>query len=118
MLYLPSSCIVFNDNITGMPLVAHKKIQISLPVAQSDYFDCMNNLLTQMDYNQTELVFPLAWVDEGADIDDENLKKAKGFLVTPFVAVDATMGVMIALGCMMIMGSIVQLVRLRRSQHC
>ena len=62
-------------------------------------------------------MFPLAWVDEGADIDDENLKLAKSFLVTPFIAVDATMGVLIALGCMLIMGAIVQGCRSRR-QNC
>jgi len=98
------------EPLSGMPLQAHKRIQISLPLKPSSKFTVLNSV--------KENVFPLAWVDEGADIDDENLKKAKGFLVTPFIAVDATMGVMIALGCMMIMGSIVQLVRLRRSQHC
>lgn len=42
-------------------------------------------------------MFPLAWVDEGADIDSDPdlVKEAKGFLVTPFVAVDAVMGVYI-----------------------
>merc|ERR1712045_207135 len=89
-----------------MPLQAHKKIQISLPVSQSDYFDCMNNLLTQMNYTQTELVFPLAWVDEGADIDAENLKKAKGLLVTPFIAVDAVTGILIGVGGLMMIGSV------------
>merc|ERR1712045_158654 len=89
-----------------MPLQAHKKIQISLPVSQSDYFDCMNNLLTQMNYTQPELVFPLAWVDEGADIDAENLKKAKGLLVTPFIAVDAVAGILIAVGGLMMIGSV------------
>ena len=90
-----------------MPLQAHKKIQISLPVSQSDYFDCMNNLLTQMDnYTQPELVFPLAWVDEGADIDKENLKKAKGLLVTPFIAVDAVTGILIGIGGLMMIVSV------------
>ena len=89
---------------------AHKRIQISLPLRPSSRFTVLENVLLN--------IFPLAWVDEGADIDDENLKKAKGALVTPFVAVDATKGVLIALGCMMIMGSIVQLCRLKRSQNC
>ena len=42
-------------------------------------------------------MFPLVWVDEGADIDSDPdlVKEAKGFLVTPFVAVDAVMGVRI-----------------------
>ena len=36
-------------------------------------------------------------MDEGADIDSDPdlVKEAKGFLVTPFVAVDAVMGVCI-----------------------
>ena len=41
-----------------------------------------------------QLVFPLTWVDEGADIDAENLKKAKGLLVTPIIAVDAVTGIL------------------------
>lgn len=94
------------EPLSGMPLQAHKKIQISLPVSQSDYFDCMNNLLTQMNYTEKELVFPLAWVDEGADIDAENLKEAKGLLVTPFIAVDAVTGILIAIGGLMMIGSV------------
>ena len=64
-------------------------------------------------------IFPLTWVDEGADIDSDPdlLKEAKGFLVTPFVAVDAVMGVLIALGCVMIMGAIVNYVRIGRSNN-
>jgi len=52
------------------------------------------------------LVFPLTWVDEGADIDAENLKKAKGLLVTPFIAVDAVTGILIAVGGLMMIGSV------------
>jgi len=98
------------EPLSGMPMQAHKRIQISVPLKQSARFDCMKNV--------TDNIFPLAWVDEGADIDDENLKKAKGVLVTPFVAVDATMGVLIALGCMLIMGAIIQTVRSRRNTNC
>ena len=46
----------------------------------------------------SQVVFPLVWVDEGADIDDENIKKAKGLLVTPFLAVDIGSGVVIGAG--------------------
>jgi len=97
------------EPMSGAPMQAHKRIQISLPLLQSTRFDMLNNVL--------ESVFPLAWVDEGADIDDENLKLAKSFLVTPFIAVDATMGVLIALGCAMIMGSIAGSCYKRR-QNC
>ena len=94
------------EPLSGMPLKAHKKIQISLPVSQSDKFDCLNNVLSQMNYTQSELVFPLAWVDEGADLDDDNAKKAKKLLVTPFIAVDAVTGILIAIGGLMMIGSV------------
>jgi len=95
------------EPLSGMPLQAHKRIQISLPVSASPYFDSLNNLLTNMpNYTQPELVFPLTWVDEGADIDAENLKKAKGLLVTPFIAVDAVTGILIAVGGLTMIGSL------------
>jgi len=100
------------EPLSGAPMQAHKRIQISVPVLPSTRFDILKNV--------AENVFPLAWVDEGADIDSDPdlVKEAKGFLVTPFVAVDAVMGVLIALGCMLIMGSIVMWVRVRRAAHC
>jgi len=100
------------EPLSGQPMQAHKRIQISVPVLPSPRFDILNNV--------AENVFPLAWVDEGADIDSDPdlVKEAKAFLVTPFVAVDAVMGVLIALGCMLIMGSIVMWVRLRRAANC
>jgi len=95
------------EPLSGMPMQAHKRIQISLPVSASPYFDSLNNLLVNMpNYTQPELVFPLTWVDEGADIDAENLKKAKGLLVTPFIAVDAVTGILIGVGGLMMIGSV------------
>ena len=74
---------------------------------------------SQNGFDVLQNIFPLTWVDEGADIDSDPdlLKEAKGFLVTPFVAVDAVMGVLIALGCVMIMGAIVNYVRIGRSSN-
>merc|ERR1712106_283542 len=51
------------EPMTGMPLQAHKRIQISVPLRPTHYFDCM--------INAKENVFPLVWVDEGADIDEK-----------------------------------------------
>merc|ERR1712142_567662 len=75
---------------TGMPLQAHKRIQISVPVFPSTYFTALGQA--------KQNIFPLVWVDEGADIAGDSLKMAKKMLVTPFVAVDAGCGVMIGLG--------------------
>ena len=38
--------------------------------------------------------------------DDENLKKAKGLLVTPFIAVDAVTGILIGIGGLMMIVSV------------
>merc|ERR1711915_248592 len=86
------------EPMTGVPLQAHKRIQMNVPLIQSTYFDALKTV--------QDVVFPLVWVDEGADIDDENLKKAKGMLVAPFLAVDIGSGVMIAVGGLLIAGLI------------
>jgi len=70
---------------TGMPLEAHKRIQISVPVYPTEYFTALQNI-------EKLVIFPLVWVDEGADIDGDTLKKAKSMLVTPFLAVDVSSG--------------------------
>jgi len=76
---------------TGMPLEAHKRIQISVPV-----FPSTQGISALENAKQT--IFPLVWVDEGADIGGDTLKTAKKMLVTPFIAVNAGAGIMIGLG--------------------
>jgi len=87
------------EPMTGMPLQAHKRIQINVPLFQSKRFELLKNVI--------ESLFPLVWVDEGADIDQENLDKAKGMLVTPFLAVDIGSGVIIGLGGVLILAVII-----------
>ena len=137
-LVTSSDLITQDIHVSGQPMQAHKRIQISVPVLPSQRFDILNNVAevtiyfirryrvwklrspkissqqdhswapkaldTTLYYNINILyngiiqnVFPLVWVDEGADIDSDPdlVKEAKGFLVTPFVAVDAVMGVRI-----------------------
>lgn len=55
----------------------------------------IHKVVVELNDSKLQNVFPLAWVDEGADIDSDPdlVKEAKAFLVTPFVAVDAVMGV-------------------------
>jgi len=84
---------------TGMPLQAHKRIQISVPLRQDPALTCLSTA--------TPNVFPLVWVDEGADITPDLLKEAKGLLVTPFLAVDIGSGVMIGVGGIIIIALIV-----------
>jgi len=88
------------EPMTGMALEVHKKIQISVPLVISSYFDIYSNL-------QKETVFPIFWLDEGADIDEDNLKTAKSMLVTPFLAVDIGVGIAMGLGGVLMIGVVV-----------
>merc|ERR1719184_116602 len=47
---------------TGMSLQAHKRIQVSVPVAKSEYFEDL-----QLRDPEDRIIWPVVWVDEGAD---------------------------------------------------
>jgi len=79
---------------TGLPIQAHKRIQVSVPIEHSDYFAPYKNFKSP----DNSVIFPVVWVDEGADIDADNLDKLKSMLVTPFLLVDIATGVLIGLG--------------------
>jgi len=79
---------------TGMSIQAHKRIQVSLPVRDSDYFKDLQNLAGPV--NGT--VWPVVWVDEGADANQENLDMLKSMLVTPFMVVDVGSYLLIGIG--------------------
>jgi len=80
---------------TGLPIVAHKRIQVSVPLLQSEYFTALKKV--------QETVFPVVWVDEGADLDDENADKLKSMLVTPTLAVGIGSGFLIGIGGLLIL---------------
>jgi len=79
---------------TGMSLQAHKRIQVSVPVGHSDYFQDLIGL----DDPANRTIWPVVWVDEGADATQENLDLIKSMLVTPFILVDVGTGLLIGIG--------------------
>merc|ERR1712037_63437 len=76
---------------TGMSLQAHKRIQVSVPVGHSEY-------LQDLQDPENRTVWPVVWVDEGADANQENLDLLKSMLVTPFMLVDVGTGLLIGIG--------------------
>ena len=60
---------------------------------QFDGFDAMKNV------NFT--LMPLLWVDEGADIDQENIDLLKEMLITPILILEAAKWTLIALGLLL-----------------
>ena len=59
-----------------------------------DGFDAMKNI---KDFTLT----PLLWVDEGADIDQENIDLLKKMLITPILILEAAKWTLIVLGLLL-----------------
>ena len=59
-----------------------------------DGFDAMKNI-------KIFTLMPLLWVDEGADIDQENIDLLKEMLITPILILEAAKWTMIALGLLL-----------------
>ena len=59
-----------------------------------DGFDAMKNI---KDFT----LMPLLWVDEGADIDQENIDLLKEMLITPILILEAAKWTLIALGLLL-----------------
>ena len=76
---------------TGMAIKLHKRLQFNLPVFREEGFESLKNLP-----NMT--IFPLLWVDEGADIDQENIDKLMKKVVMPKRILEGVKWTMIALG--------------------
>ena len=51
--------------------------------------------------NVQDAIFPLMWVDEGADIDEENVDKLKSMLITPLKLAEAAKWGLVALGAVL-----------------
>lgn len=83
---------------TGFSIQLHKRVQFNMPLTISDKIDVLNKI--------NEMIFPVMWIDEGADIDEENIKVFKGKLVTPILLVDIAKWGLIALGALMTIGGI------------
>ena len=46
----------------------------------------------------TKQIHPMLWLEEGADIDEENADKIKSMVVNPLLALDIVLGFMVAGG--------------------
>ena len=51
--------------------------------------------------NVNFILIPLLWVDEGADIDQENIDLLKEMLITPILILEAAKWTLIALGLLL-----------------
>jgi len=82
---------------TGMTLSLHSRIQLNIPLYNNN--ELMNKIAVLANI-YTVPAFPVLWIDEGADIDQdpEMVKKLKKQLVTPLSAMNIGQWVAIGLG--------------------
>merc|ERR550519_396753 len=83
---------------TGFSIRLHKRIQFNMPMLKDNRIDALKNV--------TDVVFPVLWIDEGADIDEENIEMFKSKLVTPILIVDVAKWTAIGLGALMTIGGV------------
>jgi len=81
------------EPITGMVLRAHKRIQVNMPIVPTGKSEVIF-----LENIKSMPAFPVVWLDEGADIDQENIDKIKELVTTPLLLLDIAKYGMIALG--------------------
>jgi len=84
------------EPVTGMVVRAHKRIQINMPIVPTG----RDEIVFLKDITPLP-AFPVLWLDEGADIDQENIDKIKSMVTTPLLLLDVLKYGLIALGAFM-----------------
>ena len=69
-------------------------MQFNVPLMKFDDLDAMANI---PDFT----LMPLLWVDEGADIDKENIDKLKKMLIIPIIILEAAKWTLVVLGLLL-----------------
>lgn len=65
--------------------------------------------------NINDTIMPMFWVDEGADIDQENIDKIKSKLVTPILLLNVVQWTLIVLGFVITISCIAMIFISRRN---
>jgi len=91
---------------TGMTLSLHSRIQLNIPLYSNEDLNAgfsFHKDLTILENIKTIPAFPVLWLDEGADVDQdpEMVKKLKKELVTPLTALNVSKWVLIGVGIAM-----------------
>ena len=73
-----------------MAIRIHKRIQVNIPVKNDEMFECLKNV--------NDTIFPILWLDEGADIDQENIDKLKSMVIIPLKILEGVKWAMIVIG--------------------
>ena len=94
------------EPLSGVAFQAHKRIQISFRLSKVKNIRVLSEV--------QDLLFPLIWSDEGADITEEWKSKYKHMVETPFLLVDIFTYIGITVGSLcMLLSSVIIIIKLR-----
>merc|ERR1712080_394644 len=89
---------------TGAALSLHKRLQFNIPLHKHDDSAYMTNLWEE------NSLFPMFWLEEFADLDDDYKDKLDDMLTKPLKLIDGVQWAMFAVGAVMLIVSVVLLV--------
>jgi len=78
---------------TGMVLRVHKRIQVNMPVIPTGV-----PTIKFLENIKKIPAFPVVWLDEGAEVDQENIDKIKSMVTTPLLIIDVGKFTLLGLG--------------------
>ncbi|XP_066983000.1 lysosome membrane protein 2-like isoform X1 [Macrobrachium rosenbergii] len=94
---------------TGVAMRAMKKMQLNVPLKRYGSFPSFKNV--------PEVIFPIVWVNESAQIDEDTASSVRKALYTPFTIVDAICGTLIGIGALLILVGTWKFIGVRRARN-
>ncbi|XP_063852243.1 lysosome membrane protein 2-like isoform X3 [Scylla paramamosain] len=79
---------------TGVAMYAAKKMQLNIPLKRYGNLPSFKNV--------PEVIFPILWVNESANVDADMSQEVRNAVFVPFVVVDAICGSLIAVGALLL----------------
>ncbi|XP_068210065.1 lysosome membrane protein 2-like isoform X1 [Palaemon carinicauda] len=94
---------------TGVAMRAMKKMQLNVPLKRYGSFPSFKNV--------PEVIFPIVWVNESAQIDEEMAQSVGKAIYTPFTIVDAICGTLIGIGAVLLLVGAWKFIGVRRARN-
>ncbi|KAK8379452.1 hypothetical protein O3P69_019391 [Scylla paramamosain] len=92
---------------TGVAMYAAKKMQLNIPLKRYGNLPSFKNV--------PEVIFPILWVNESANVDADMSQEVRNAVFVPFVVVDAICGSLIAVGALLLVLSGFRFLHIKRS---
>ncbi|XP_045106679.1 lysosome membrane protein 2-like isoform X3 [Portunus trituberculatus] len=92
---------------TGVAMYAAKKMQLNIPLKRYGNLPSFKNV--------PEVIFPILWVNESAEVDSKMAREVRNAVYIPFVVVDALCGSLIAIGALLLVVSGFRYLHIKRA---